>query len=128
MSTNDNKKDILLSTLLAADAVATSVAGAKLFQKLATKAAVSGLDLAKVKKLLKKIADSDERVLVDPSSRVVITAYEKGTITFCLRAWCKNENYWDLFFDLQENIKEAFDLSGIVLPYEQIDVHTDDAE
>ena len=50
MSTNDNKKDILLSTLLAADAVATSVAGAKLFQKLATKAAVSGLDLAKVKK------------------------------------------------------------------------------
>ena len=50
MSTNDNKKDILLSALLAADAVVTSVAGAKLFQKLATKAAVSGLDLAKVKK------------------------------------------------------------------------------
>ena len=50
MSTNDNKKDILLSTLLAADAVVTSVAGAKLFQKLATKTAVNGLDLAKVKK------------------------------------------------------------------------------
>ena len=50
MSTNDNKKDILLSTLLAADAVVTSVAGAKLFQKLATKAATSGLDLVKVKK------------------------------------------------------------------------------
>ncbi len=50
MSTNDNKKDILLSTLLAADAVATSVAGAKLFQKLAGKVATSGLDLAKVKK------------------------------------------------------------------------------
>ena len=51
MSTNDNKKDILLSALLAADAVATSVAGAKLFQKLATKAATNGLDLAKVKKV-----------------------------------------------------------------------------
>ena len=50
MSTNDNKKDILLSTLLAADAVITSVAGAKVFQKLATKAATGGLDLAKVKK------------------------------------------------------------------------------
>lgn len=82
-------------------------------------------DITKVKKLLKKIADSDDRVLADPASRVVITAYEKGTITYCLRAWCKNENYWDLFFDLQENIKEAFDLSGIVLPYDQIDVHTD---
>ena len=49
MSTNDNKKDILLSTLLAADAVAASVAGAKLFQTLATKVAKNGLDLAKVK-------------------------------------------------------------------------------
>ena len=49
MSTNDNKKDILLSALLAADAVVTSVAGAKLFQKLATKVATNGLDLAKVK-------------------------------------------------------------------------------
>lgn len=49
MSTNDNKKDILLSTLLAADAVVSSVAGAKLFQKLATKVAKNGLDLAKVK-------------------------------------------------------------------------------
>ena len=50
MSTNDNKKDILLSTLLAADAVVTSVAGAKLFQNLATKVAKNGVDLAKVKK------------------------------------------------------------------------------
>ena len=49
MSTNDNKKDILLSTLLAADAVVTSVAGAKLFKNLATKVAKNGLDLAKVK-------------------------------------------------------------------------------
>ncbi|MBE6699921.1 MAG: hypothetical protein E7584_06780 [Ruminococcaceae bacterium] len=49
MSTNDNKKDILLSTLLAADAVVTSVAGAKLFQNLAGKVAKNGLDLAKVK-------------------------------------------------------------------------------
>ena len=49
MSTNDNKRDILLSALLAADAVATSVAGAKLFKNLATKVAKNGLDLAKVK-------------------------------------------------------------------------------
>ena len=49
MSTNDNKKDILLSTLLAADAMVASVAGAKLFQSLATKVAKNGLDLAKVK-------------------------------------------------------------------------------
>ena len=50
MSTNDNKKDILQSTLLAADALVTSVTGAKIFQSLATKVAKNGVDLAKVKK------------------------------------------------------------------------------
>lgn len=86
------------------------------------------VDIARVKKLLKKLADNDERVLADPASRVVITAYGKGTITFALRAWCKNADYWDLYFDLQELVKEAFDLSGIVIPYEQVDVHMGEEE
>ena len=49
MSKNDNKKDILLTTLLAADAVITSVASAKLFQNLAGKVAKSGINLAMTK-------------------------------------------------------------------------------
>ena len=49
MSKNDNKKDILLTTLLAADAVITSVASAKLFQDLAGKVAKSGINLAMTK-------------------------------------------------------------------------------
>lgn len=86
------------------------------------------VNIAKVKKLLKKIADNDERVLNDPASRVVVSAYGKGTITFSLRAWCKNADYWDLYFDLQEIVKEAFDISGIVIPYDQVDVHMGDEE
>ncbi|MBE6544159.1 MAG: mechanosensitive ion channel [Ruminococcaceae bacterium] len=86
------------------------------------------VDIAKVKKLLKKLADNDERVLADPASRVVITSYGKGTITFSLRAWCKNGDYWDLFFDLQEIVKEAFDISGIVIPNNQVDVHMGEEE
>lgn len=50
MSTNDNKKDILLSTLMATDALVSSLAGAKIFQGLATKVAKNGIDLAKMKK------------------------------------------------------------------------------
>ena len=49
MSKNDNKKDILLTTLFAADAVIASVASAKLFQDLAGKVAKSGINLAMTK-------------------------------------------------------------------------------
>lgn len=50
MSMNDNKKDILLSTLMAADAMITSVASAKCFKGLAPKIAKNTLDLAKLNK------------------------------------------------------------------------------
>ncbi len=50
MSMSDNKKDILLSTLMAADAMITSVASAQLFKNLAPKVAKNTLDLAKVNK------------------------------------------------------------------------------
>ena len=50
MSMNDNKKDILLSTLMAADAMITSVASAQLVQKVAPKVIKNGLDMEKLKK------------------------------------------------------------------------------
>ena len=49
MSKNDNKKDILLTTLFAADAVIASVASAKLFKDVATKVAKNGINLAMTK-------------------------------------------------------------------------------
>ena len=48
MSIQDSKKDFLLSTLTAVDAMVTSVASAQAFKNLAPK--VVGLDLAKLKK------------------------------------------------------------------------------
>jgi len=33
------------------------------------------------------------------------------------RTWCKSEHYWDVMFDLNKSIKEAFDKNGITIPY-----------
>ncbi|MBO7273278.1 MAG: hypothetical protein J6V22_00330 [Clostridia bacterium] len=50
MSMNDNKRDILLSALMAADAMITSVAGAQFVQQVAPKVIKNGLDTEKLKK------------------------------------------------------------------------------
>jgi phosphoribosylformylglycinamidine cyclo-ligase len=55
MSKNDNKKDFLLSALMAADAMVTSVASAKFFKNLAPKVAKNILDVAKVDKASVKV-------------------------------------------------------------------------
>ena len=44
-------------------------------------------------------------------------------MTFAARVWCKNEDYWSVYFDLNEGVKKAFDEKGIEIPYPQMDVH-----
>ncbi|HCM05689.1 MAG TPA: mechanosensitive ion channel protein MscS, partial [Oceanospirillales bacterium] len=31
--------------------------------------------------------------------------------------------YWDVYFDLTQNIKLALDENGIAIPYPQMDIH-----
>ena len=50
MSIKDSKKDFLLSTLIAADAMITSVASAQALKNLAPRVITNGLDLTKLKK------------------------------------------------------------------------------
>lgn len=40
-----------------------------------------------------------------------------------VRVWTKSDDYWTVYFDLIEQVKDKFDEEGIVIPYNQIDVH-----
>jgi len=37
--------------------------------------------------------------------------------------WVKSDEYWDIYFDLTENIKKSFDSEGISIPFPQRNVH-----
>ncbi|MNR23702.1 Small-conductance mechanosensitive channel [compost metagenome] len=39
-----------------------------------------------------------------------------------MRVWIRNADYWDAYFDLLENIKEALDANAIDIPYPQMDI------
>lgn len=80
-------------------------------------------DIKRAKLILSKIAKADDRVLSEPAPAVVITEYNTDAIKVTLRMWCEKANYWGLYFDMQETVKEAFDISGIVMPKGQLDVH-----
>ena len=38
------------------------------------------------------------------------------------RAWCRTEDYWDVYYDLLEELKSAFDAAGLSIPYPQMEV------
>ena len=35
---------------------------------------------------------------------------------FTVRAWCHNDDYWDIYFDLTQKITEALGAAGVKAP------------
>lgn len=78
-----------------------------------------------VKAALQGIMAGHEKVLQDPAPFARLSSYGDSAIEYTLRAWCLTEDYWEVYYDLLEAIKAAFDAQGIGIPYPQVDVHLD---
>ena len=80
-------------------------------------------DLLKAEELLKGMVDRHPMVLQDPAPMVKVKEHASSSVNLLVRVWCKSENYWDLQFDLLEQVKLAFDENGLSIPFNQLDVH-----
>ena len=83
-------------------------------------------DIDTVKDILLGIADAHEKILKTPAVPLArLMDHGDSALVFAFRCWCNSEDYWDVRFDLLEQVKEAFDKRGISIPYPQLDVHLD---
>lgn len=80
-------------------------------------------DIDKVKQILLSVAESDPKSLKGPAPLARMKTQSASSLDFVLRVWCAPENYWDLYFDLNENVKKALDEAGMEIPFPQMDVH-----
>ena len=80
-------------------------------------------DIDKVKQILLSVAESDPKSLKVPAPLARMKTQSASSLDFVLRVWCAPENYWDLYFDLNENVKKALDEAGMEIPFPQMDVH-----
>ena len=85
---------------------------------------VAGNDPVKVREILLNVCANEELILNDPAPFAEILDFGAGNGTkITLRAWCKSAQYWDTYFALLAKIQKAFDEEGIVIPFNQLDVH-----
>lgn len=80
-------------------------------------------DLAKVKRTLAALLAEDPRVLPDPAPTVGVLKLADSGIDIAVRPWVVRQDYWPVFFALQEAIKNRFDAEGIEIPFPQRVVH-----
>lgn len=76
-----------------------------------------------VKRVIREVAGAHPKALSDPEPFVRVGAYQDSAIDYTVRVWCETPDYWDLYFDLLEQVKEAFDKNGIEMTYNHLNVH-----
>jgi small conductance mechanosensitive channel len=80
-------------------------------------------DIQKAKDILLDLLEEDNRILKNPVPQVLLSELADSSVNFAVRAWVKGSDYWDVYFDMQEKVKKAFDANNISIPYPQHDVH-----
>ena len=83
-------------------------------------------DFEKAKEIILSVCRENPKILTDPAPTARVSEHGESSINLSLKAWCRNEDYWDTRFDLLEGVKSAFDKEGIHIPYPQLDVHSKD--
>lgn len=80
-------------------------------------------DIDKAKQIMADVLAKDDRILKDPPLQIAVSELADSSVNFVVRPWVTIDNYWGVYFDSIENIKKAFDVAGISIPYPQRDVH-----
>ena len=83
-----------------------------------------GQSVDKARDLMIELANADEKVVnnVKPT-KVVVKAMADSSVNICLWAWVKQEDYWEVFFRLNEQVYSTFKEKGVEIAFPQVQVH-----
>jgi small conductance mechanosensitive channel len=72
---------------------------------------------AKVQEIMQQVMGNSEKVLSAPAAPFArLSGGTNEAMEFTVRAWCKSEDYWDVYFDLTQKITEALGAAGVQGP------------
>ncbi len=80
-------------------------------------------DIEKAKNAVLKVAGNCENALRDPAPFVAVMGFGENGVQLVCRVWALNQYYWDVYFFLNEQVKNEFNKEGIEIPFNQVDVH-----
>lgn len=64
-----------------------------------------------------------EKVLKDPAPFAAVSNYGESAIGYTLRLWVKSQDYWDVFYQVNQRIQQVFAENHIEMSYPHLNVH-----
>ncbi len=80
-------------------------------------------DYRKAIEIIKEIINEHPLILKNEEIFVRLSELAANSLDIKVRVWTRNSDYWTVYYDLLEQIKDKFDEAGISIPYNQLDVH-----
>lgn len=80
-------------------------------------------NIDRIRAVLLEVAKKSAYIDTASDPQVFVSSFDASSMKMVLRIWCATENYWPARFEIQENIKKAFDANDIEIPYEHLDVN-----
>ncbi len=81
-------------------------------------------DIEYAKDIIKKTILLHPSILKEPAEPLVrVKSYSSYSVDVLVRIWCSNDDYWNVNFDLTEEIRNELKSNNIDMPFEQLDVH-----
>lgn len=122
LKTTDNKVVILPNGTL-------STGTMTVFSKLETRrvdwifSMAYGDDYDKAKAVLKRLCNDDQRILKTPAPFIELAKLNDSSVDITVRAWVNTEDYWGVYFSMNERVYKTFAQEGLNIPFPQMDVH-----
>lgn len=80
-------------------------------------------DIDKARDIINEIIKKNKLIIMSPEPLIQVTSLSDNSVDIAVKVWCEADNYWDIYFEFQEEIKKAFDSGGISIPFPQTDIH-----
>ena len=82
-----------------------------------------GQDYDTVHEVMKELAHAEPRILDNPALTIALQKLDSSSVNIMMRGWVKADDYWPVYFDMNEKIYKTFNERGIGFPFPQLTVH-----
>ena len=82
-----------------------------------------GDDIDVARKEILAIIASDQRILKVIEPVVLLKNLGASSVDLSIRVWVNNEDYWNVFYDINERMYKELPTKGVNFPFPQMDVH-----
>ncbi len=82
-----------------------------------------GNSYEKAREVLQEMIRADERIMSDPEPFIGLHALADSSINIVVRMWVKGEDYWGVYFDMNDKVYTTFPQRGLTFPFPQMDIH-----